>query len=171
MEGFFEIGVVVKPQGLRGRVKLKSYLVTPKDTLAKVDRVLLSGSGPDRRTLGIKAWQVHGQSLFLDLEGIETLEEAASLVGQRVLASREHLRILPEGEYYWEDLIGMTVETEDGSPLGVLQAIFPTGSNDVYVCEGPRGEILLPAIKDVILSVDVKQRRMVVHVIPGLMTP
>jgi 16S rRNA processing protein RimM len=171
LEGFFEIGVVVKPQGLRGRVKLKSYLVTPEDTLTKVDRVLLRGSGQDLRSLEIKAWQVRGQSLFLDLEGIETVEGAASLVGQRVWVSREHLRILPEGEYYWEDLIGMTVETEDGSPLGVLQAIFPTGSNDVYVCEGTRGEILLPAIEDVILNVDVEQRRMTVRVMPGLVTP
>jgi len=171
LEGFFEIGIVVKPQGLRGRVKLKSYLVRPEETLAKVDRVLLCGSGQDCQSLAIKAWQVHGQALFLDLEGIETVEGAASLVGQRALASREHLGILPAGEYYWEDLLGMTVETEDGNPLGVLQAIFPTGSNDVYVCEGPRGETLLPAIADVILSVDVEQRRMIVRMLPGLVTP
>ncbi|HOO41898.1 MAG TPA: ribosome maturation factor RimM, partial [Syntrophales bacterium] len=69
---------------------------------------------------------------------------------------------------YWRDIIGLDVVTETGQPLGKVQEIFPTGSNDVYVCRNGDKEILLPAIADVIRKVDLREKRMVVRLLEGL---
>jgi 16S rRNA processing protein RimM len=75
---------------------------------------------------------------------------------------------LPEGEYYWRDIIGLNVYTEEGKLLGQIESVFPTGSNDVYVCKGEEREILLPAIADVIRKIDVTRRVMIVRLLEGL---
>jgi len=77
------------------------------------------------------------------------------------------LEDLPEGEYFWRDIIGLDVYDEEGKHLGVIESIFPTGSNDVYVCKGER-EILLPAIAEVICHVDIDKRIMTVRLLEGL---
>ena len=75
---------------------------------------------------------------------------------------------LEEGEYYLYQLIGVQVETEDGEGLGQVVDVIETGANDVYVVRGPRGEVLLPAIGDVVLDLDLESKRMVVHLLAGL---
>ena len=78
------------------------------------------------------------------------------------------MKELPEDEYYWHDIIGLEVVTDDGLSLGRVESIVPTGSNDVYVCAGGEREILLPAIDDVVKEIDVKKGTMVVTLIEGL---
>jgi 16S rRNA processing protein RimM len=75
---------------------------------------------------------------------------------------------LPEGEYYWHDIIGLDVYSEEGTYIGIVESVFPTGSNDVYVCRGEKREILLPAIADVIRKIDVNQGVMTVKLLEGL---
>jgi 16S rRNA processing protein RimM len=75
---------------------------------------------------------------------------------------------LPEGEYYWRDIIGLDVYDEDDKYIGKIESVFPTGSNDVYVCKGEEREILLPAIADVIRKIDVNHRVMIVRLLEGL---
>ena len=81
---------------------------------------------------------------------------------------RSDMEKLPDGEYYWQDLLGITAVTEDGQILGRIRGIIPTGSNDVYVCREGSREILLPAITEVIRKVDVEGRIMVVRLLDGL---
>jgi 16S rRNA processing protein RimM len=78
------------------------------------------------------------------------------------------LKELPPGEYYWRDIIGLDVYTEEGKLLGRIESVFPTGSNDVYVCKGGQREILLPAIVDVIRQIDINRRVMTVRLLEGL---
>ena len=75
-----------------------------------------------------------------------------------------------EGEYYWHDIIGLAVITEEGEELGYITSILPTGSNDVYICEGTKGEILLPAIEEVIKSIDIGRGVIIVEMLEGLVT-
>jgi len=90
------------------------------------------------------------------------------LIGGNVLLPKSMLETLPEGEYYWDDIVGLSVYDEKGVYLGKIAAIFPTGSNDVYVCKKEEKEILLPAIADVIREIDIKNRSMIVRLLSGM---
>jgi 16S rRNA processing protein RimM len=102
------------------------------------------------------------------LESIQSADEALLLVGKEIQIRKESLPDLPEGEYYWFEIIGMEVETERGSHLGRIKEIFPTGGHDVYVVQGVRGEINLPAVEGVIRSIDRERRTMRVAWMEGL---
>ncbi len=102
------------------------------------------------------------------LKGCEGAADAEKLVGASVLVKREDLPPLEEGEYYWFEIIGMDVLTDEGRVLGRVEAILPTRSNDVYLVQGKR-EWLIPATKEVIVRVDREKGHMVIHPIEGLL--
>ncbi len=165
---WIEIGQIVKSHGLAGRVKVLSYLESDRLLPSLKDAWI----GPDRdsaKRYPIENVRPDGRSHFsLKLEGVEDRNAADALRGLTVSVPCESLDPLPEDEYYWEDLIGLDVVTEDGRSLGRIEGIFPTGSNDVYVCRAKNKEILLPAIGDVIRSVDIQGGTMVVRLLKGL---
>ena len=167
MEDFVEIGEIVKPQGLRGAMKARSYLDS-EDILQGLDEVFIRKTGQEAVLHRLRKLQTKKNFIFLELEGIQDIDAAATLVGGRILVPSQRLKKLPEGEYYWRDLIGLEVVTEDGEALGRVESVFPTGSNDVYVCRGGRREILLPAIGDVMREIDIEKGVMVVRLLEGL---
>ena len=106
----------------------------------------------------------------MGIAGINTPEDAGKYRNWIVYVSAKGLPALKKGDYYFHELIGMNVFDETGNRLGELTSIIETGANDVYVVNGDSGtEILLPAIKEVILSVDVERHLMHVHLLPGLL--
>ena len=109
-----------------------------------------------------------GDTVILKLEGIDGPAAARKLTGQELLAPPEDSPDLPDGEYFHYQLIGMQVFTEAGEDLGQIMEIIITGSNDVYVVSGPTGEVLLPAISQVVLGVDTEQGVMRVRLMEGL---
>jgi len=162
-----EIGEITKLIGIGGRLKAVSFVESPRifESLQDVyiqgkdhvlDRYLVSTVSSTRKSFSIK------------LEGIDNPETAGRLVGCRVLIPSERLEKLPDGEYYWKDIIGLEVRTVDGERLGNIDHIIETGSNDVYVCTGGEREILLPAIEDVIKTIDLEKRFMIVELLEGL---
>jgi len=163
----FEIGRVLKPRGLKGQMRCFSHLES--DGLGKSLREVCIRT-PDGKAdfYRLKEISFGGKFFFLSVEGVDTPEAAEALAGSDVLASVEVLKPLAEDEYYWRDIIGLDVVTETGQLLGQVQEIFPTGSNDVYVCRDGEKEILLPAISDVIRKIDLNGKRMVVRLIEGL---
>ena len=96
------------------------------------------------------------------------MESAQELIGCKVFLPQDVLEKLPEGEYYWRDVIGLAVYTEDNKYIGRIESVFPTGSNDVYVCKGEDREILLPAISEVIRKIDIDHQFMTVNLLEGL---
>ncbi len=134
MNDLLEIGEVVKPQGLRGQMKAVSYLDSG-DILHQMDEVFIQKAGQPAASFRVKKIQTKKNTFFFELEGIQDVDAALKLVGGRVLISADRLKKLPEGEYYWHDLIGLQVITETGDALGRIETIFPTGSNDVYICK------------------------------------
>lgn len=167
MDGFFEIGEVVKPHGLNGEVKVKSFLVEPEASLAQVRDVVLTRHEEKRGPVSLLRWRRQKNFLIMALEASADVDMARELVGYTVWAREECLAPLPEGEFYWRELIGMRVVTEGGEEMGELTAIFPTGSNDVYVCSSLEGEILIPAIADCVVAVNKQERKMVVRIREG----
>jgi 16S rRNA processing protein RimM len=162
------IGRVLHPHGLGGEILVEPYLndLTCFERLRKVAVLLADGHFQSHQVLSTRRM---GERLLLRLEGCVSQEMARALVGCNLCVGRAELPPPPDGEFYWFDLEGLIVYTEDGLCLGRVEEFFPTGSNEVLVVRQGVQETLLPFIKDVILAVDAAQGRMHVRAIPGLL--
>jgi 16S rRNA processing protein RimM len=162
-----EIGRIIRSHGLAGRMKVLSYLES-QEILNNLPEVLVGRRVSDAVPFSLDAVQPGREFFILKLGGVEDRDAAAKLAGSFVWMPSEKMEKLPEGEYYWLDIIGLQVVTEDGQILGRIESVFPTGSNDVYVCQRGEKEILLPAIGDVVRNIDMDRRIMVVRLLKGL---
>jgi 16S rRNA processing protein RimM len=162
------IGRVLKTHGVKGEVKIEPLTDHP-GRFRTLKRVLLVSPGEKKKECQVLSVRYAGDVPLLLLAGHDSPERARELNGWLVQIPEEEAVPLPEGQYYWFELIGMEVESEAGEKLGRITDIFPTGSNDIYVMKAGRREIYLPATKEVIRQVDRKARRMVIHVVEGLL--
>ena len=162
--GRVAVGVINAPWGLKGHVKVTPLTSNP-DRL-NVDAELLV-RGKRRRV--IEHVEPYGYPI-LRIEGFPDRTAAESLRGELLEIEEDELAELPPGEYYVDDLIGMTVVDVAGETIGRLVDVLQTGANDVYVVtrEGAR-DVLIPAIPDVIREVDVAAKRMTIDPLPGLL--
>ena len=163
---YLAVGLLRKPHGLRGDLLMEIYTDFP-------DRIRPGTSlfaGDKHQPLKITRRRPHNDGLILGFEGINTPEEAGRYRATVVYVHTTDRPALPEGEYYHHEIIGLTVVDEAGKTLGELIEIIVTGANDVYVVKPAQGsDILLPALKEVILSVDLSAKTMRVHLLPGLL--
>jgi 16S rRNA processing protein RimM len=162
-----EIGRIVRSHGLTGRVKAVSYLESP-ETLHDVSGLFVGRSVQDAVFVPLVAVQTGKGFFILQLSGVDDRDAAERLRGFSVWISSEKIVNPPDGEYYWDQIIGLQVLTEEDQILGRIEAVFPTGSNDVYVCRGGGREILLPAIEEVVRKIDTERGVMVVRLLKGL---
>ena len=162
----FVVGEIVKTRGLRGCLKVLTQMET-QNVIAGLEFVYLEDVLGQRKSHDLRSFAASGKFLFLELADITDIDSAKALAGYKVLIPGDMLKDLPLGEYYWRDIIGLDVYDEEGKHLGRIESIFPTGSNDIYVCQGER-EILLPAIAEVICDIDVDKRIMTVRLLEGL---
>ncbi|HWI41752.1 MAG TPA: ribosome maturation factor RimM [Verrucomicrobiae bacterium] len=164
----FLIGKISGPHGIRGQLRVTSFS-GDSDSLASAGSVLVAEPGGGMQEFRVLRAARQGKKIVLTLEGFGNINEVLHLVGREVYVPREMMPPLDEGEYYWQDLIGLQVRTADGQVLGRLREIIATGSNDVYVVreEGGR-EYLIPALEDVVDEVDLEQGTMTVTPPEGL---
>jgi 16S rRNA processing protein RimM len=162
-----EIGRIVRSHGLTGRMKVLSYLES-QDVLDHLEVVSVGRRVQDAVTFSLDSLQTGRKWFIMKLAGVEDKDAASQLVGSSLWMPLEKIKKLPDGEYYWHELIGLAVVTEEGRILGRIKSVFPTGSNDVYVCRGNGKEILLPAIDDVVQKIDLDHRVVVVRLLEGL---
>ncbi len=167
MKKTLHIGRVLRAQGLKGELKLHSYADSAEAFAPGRQIVAVDGRGTER-ALVIARSRTQGRAVIVAFEGIADIDQAETLTGCDLLIDRAQLPIPEEGAYYWVDLIGLAVEAVDGSRLGRLDSIIPTGSNDVYVVKDGAKETLVPALKSVIVAVDLAAGRMVVDLPEGL---
>lgn len=109
-----------------------------------------------------------GAGFILRLTGLTTPEEAGVWRGGLIQTARGTVPALPDGQYYECDLIGLTVQTEGGQPVGVLEEILDVPGNPVFVVRQGTKEILIPAAKELVVAIDVTARMMTIHLIDGL---
>jgi 16S rRNA processing protein RimM len=166
-EDLFPIGRVVKPHGIKGKIKIEYFGEEVNQFLLYQEIIIKDGIGHPK-TYQILEVIPQPSRLILQLKGIESIEEATPLLGKEILIKREALPALEEGEYYWFELVGLEVQTETGKRIGRVKGIFPTGANDIYVVEGVRGEIYLPATEGVIRQIDLQEGVMRVTRMEGL---
>lgn len=155
------IGKIVNTHALRGELRVQPY--TDAEDFSELKRVFIGGA-----EYKVTAARPHKQFVLLTLSGVDTVEKAELFRQKTVSALRDELPPLEENTYYVEDLIGMEV-VADGEVIGEMTDCFPTGANDVYVVKTPLGkQILLPAIRECILDVNLTERRMTVKIMEGL---
>lgn len=153
---------------MRGEVKV--YPTTDDANRFKKLKEVILDTGREKSTREIQGVKFFKQMVILKLKGIDTLEEAAKYRQAGLYVTRDNAVKLNRDEYFIADLIGLEVCDVSGDSLGRLEDVMTTGANDVYVIRmGDGRELLLPAIKQCILDVDMEQRRMKVHVLEGLL--
>ena len=155
------MGRVLAPQGLRGEVRVE-VLTDFRERFDPGSCLFIEG-----RPVVVERSRWQGKAFIVKFDAIADRTAAEGLRGREITAAPLE-DALEEGTYYRDDLIGLEVVGVSGEALGKLTDILATGSNDVYVVRGPKGELLLPATDDVIREVDVPGERMVVDVIEGL---
>jgi 16S rRNA processing protein RimM len=151
--------------GPRGDVRVQPFSDQP-GRFQKIKRVFI---GPELLPARILGRAVHGLGITLRLDSVTTREHAKLLFGALLYVPEVEAVKLPPGEYFVHQLIGSSVVTDTGEDLGKISEILRTGSNDVYVVRGDRGEVLIPSIPDVVQTVDVMARRVTVTPMPGLL--
>ena len=168
MTKYLEIGQIVNTFGIKGMVKVKPFT----DNIRKYDtlKTIYIQNKKEKKEYQIEEVKYHKDMVLIKLKGINTINEAEQLRQSYLLIDREKEEPLEEGIYYIVDLIGLEVYTDEGKLLGQVDDIFNTGSNDVYVVKDKLGkQILLPGIPEVLKKVDVENKKIIVHLIPGLM--
>ena len=167
MEQMLRVGVITSTHGVRGEVK-----VFPTTDDAKrfktLKKVILDGREP--LELSIEQVKFFKNMVILKFKGYDNINDVETWRQRDLLITRDQAVELKEDEYFITDLIGLTVVNEEEVVLGRVKDVLETGANDVYVDELTGGkELLLPAIKDCILNVELEGGRMKVHVLDGLM--
>jgi 16S rRNA processing protein RimM len=164
---YLAIGQITGAHGIRGEVKV--LVMTDFPERYRIGAKVYLGTLADCVPTEIEAVRPHKGMLLVKLTGVPDRNVAETLQGRYLMIPDEQAMPLGEHEHYAHDMIGLAVETADGSPLGVLVEILFTRANDVYVVAGAKGEILLPALREVILRVDLAAKKMIVAVPEGLL--
>ena len=158
------IGRLQKSHGVRGEITLRVFSDFPE----RIRREKTIYIGADFQTCKITGTRWKNDLLLLKLEGFDSPESVRELVGKEIFSAVKDLPSLSEGKYYHHQLIGLRV-FEGEEDLGVLAAIMETGANEVYIIDQADGqELLIPAIPEVILKVDLEQKRLEVRLLEGL---
>ena len=167
MEDLLKVGVITTTHGVRGEVKVYPTTDEPERFL-ELDYVLLD-TGRELRKLEIKNVKFFKNLVILKFKGVDNINDIEKYKGRYLWIPREEGQELEEDEYYIADLLGMSVVLEDGQEFGTLKDVMETGANDVYIIDSAEhGEVLLPAIKECILDVDLEKNVMTIHLMKGL---
>jgi len=161
---FITIGEVIAPWGVKGKLKVKVVTDIPQ-RFAPASKIYIN-----HQPMTIDSTEWHKGKAIIKLNTIDSFEDAQHLQGQLVEINCGQILPLPEGQYYHFQLIGLEVWTTQGELLGNITHILTSPGNDNYVVCGSKGEILIPAIEDVVESINLDEGRMVINAIEGLLS-
>jgi len=160
---FITVGLILAPWGVKGKLKVRIVTDFPQ-RFAPSSKIYIN-----RQPMTIASAEWHKGKVIIKLNQIDTIEAAQRLRGQPIEIHHSQVHPLPEGQYYHFQLIGLEVWTTQGELLGNITEILTAESNDNYVVSGDKGEILIPAIEDVVKSIDLDSRRITIEPIEGLL--
>ena len=167
MTKYLEIGQIVNTFGIKGMVKVKPF-TDNIERFSNLEKIYIKNKS-GQTEYKIQEVKYHKNMVLIKFEGIENPEQADLLRNSYLIVDRETEEPLEPGRYYIVDMIGLDVFTDDNEYLGKLEDIYNTGSSDIYVVKNELGkQVLLPAIEDVIKNIDMDSKKVIVHLIPGL---
>ena len=155
---YLMIGEITKPQGVRGEVKVRPCTCDP-ERFEGLETVYVERDG-GYAPLSITVNRLGDDAVFMNVRGVCDRDAAEKLRGTKLYIDRAHAVALDEDTNFLADLIGLRGLTDDGRDLGTLRDVLQPGGNDVYVFQGPLGEVLVPALKSVVLKVDLEAGEM-----------
>lgn len=168
MQDILQVGAVTSTHGIAGEVKVFPTTDDP-NRFKKLKKILID-TGAGMKELEISHVKFFKNMVILKFKDHDKIEDVMAYKGRELYVTRENAVKLKKNEYFIADLIGMQVYTEDGSLLGELKDVIQTGANDVYEVRMENGkEVLIPAIRQCILDVDIEQAKMTVHLLEGLL--
>jgi 16S rRNA processing protein RimM len=168
---FLIIGEILRPHGIRGELKMRVMTSYP-ERIAKLERIFLSEdeAGTKAQPHALQSARLSHNYALLKLAGVDDRSAADHLRALYVLVELDAAVPLEAGEYYLYELIGVNVITVEGETLGILTEILETGANDVYIIESAvYGQVLIPAIDEVIIETDIAHRTLTVKLPEGLL--
>ena len=161
------VGEVIRPHGRGGLLRIRSYAHS-EETFSSAGGVFLRLCSGETYQYKVESVVRHKGAYLLRLEGLDSLGTAERYRGAAILVNKEALGRLDEEEYFWHEIIGLEVYLDTGRFLGTIKHILPTGGNDIYVVEEQEGELLIPAIHEVVREIDLNHKKMIVSEMEGL---
>ena len=167
MEDRFQVGVITSTHGIKGEVKV--FPTTDNVKRFKKNMEIILDTGKENIQLTVESVKFFKQFVILKFKGIDNINDIEKYKTKSLYVTRANAVRLRKDEYFIADLLGVDVWEDNGEKLGLLKDVIETGANDVYVITLEDGkELLIPAIKECILDVDIENRKMTVHVMDGL---
>ena len=167
MEERFQVGVISSTHGIKGEVKV--FPTTDDVKRFKKNMELILDTGKEEILLSVESVKFFKQFVILKFKGIDNINDIEKYKSKSLYVTRKNAVKLKKDEYFIADLLGMNVFEDTGEPLGILKDVIETGANDVYEITLQDGKsLLVPAIKECILEIDVENNKMTIHVMEGL---
>ncbi|MFD2700082.1 ribosome maturation factor RimM [Paenibacillus shunpengii] len=168
MSQFFNVGKIVNTHGIRGELKVLPLTDFPEERFAKGSKLVID-TGEGQLPVTVESARLHKNMFVVRLNDFTNINEVEKYKGMMLKVSAEYQTELSEDEFYFHQIVGCEVVTDEGETLGTIKEILTPGANDVWVVKANNGkEILLPYIDDVILHVDVVNQKVIVHLMEGL---
>lgn len=155
MQDYLLIGEITKPQGVQGELKVRPITCDPWRFEDMTYAFVLEGD--NYRKVEIKVRKVNEDAVYLRMEGVLTRNDAEEVRSTKLYIDREHAVELDEDSTFICDLMGLKGVLTDGSEIGKIIDVMQPGGNDVYVFKGKKGEVLVPALKSVVVKVDLNE--------------
>ena len=168
MEKILQVGVITSTHGIRGEVKV--FPTTDDPARFKKCKSVLLDTGKEHKEMKIESVKFFKQFVIIKFQGFDNINDIEMYKGKSLYVTRENAVKLKKDEYFIADLIDCKVVNEEEQEIGVLTDVMQTGANDVYVVQMTDGkELLLPAIKECVLDINIEERVIKVHVMDGLL--
>ena len=161
---YIKVGKIANTHGVRGELKIQP--LTDFEERFSEDHSYYIGE--EKKEVHIKSFRNHKGMLIISFKDFDNINQCEKYKGDFLYVSKEDRYELPEDSYYVDDLIGFDVFEED-EKLGVLKEIQTSYVNDVYIVKTSEGQIMIPAVKEFILEVDLKERKILVELIEGML--
>ena len=170
MENYLAVGKIVNTQGLKGEVRVISVTDFVNERYKKGALLTIFQDGKETVEVTVKSHSKHKNFDLLTFENHPRIEDVEIYKGSELKVSKEHIQELEGEDYYYHQIIGLPVVTEEGEELGEIKEILSPGANDVWVVKGKaKKDILLPYIDDVVKEVNLEEGRVVVSIMEGLL--
>ncbi len=167
MEQLLQVGIISSTHGIRGEVKV--FPTTDDVKRYKKLKTVILDTGKEQIELQIAGVKFFKQFAIVKFKEYDNINDVEKYKGKSLYVTRENAVKLEKDEYFIADLIGIQAYTEDGKLFGTLKGVIQTGANDVYeIISKEYGEVLIPAIKQCVLDIDIDEKKMTIHLMDGL---
>lgn len=169
MDKWYNVGKIVNTHGIKGEVRIISRTDFPEERYKVGNTLHIFQEEKVPIEVKVQSYRTHKNFDLVTFEGYGNVNDVEPFKGALVKINESQLGELEEGEYYFHEIIGCTVVTEEGEELGLIKEILTPGANDVWVVKGAKGkEILIPFIDDIVKKIDIREKRIIIHLMEGL---